>query len=443
MDFLGNVVDWFQDGSNWSGDDGVIHRVAEHVQISLVALLIAAAIALPIGIVLGHMRRGGLVAINVSNVGRALPTLAVLIILVQILGIGDPPGVLAFTGSLPTLIALVALAIPPMLTNAYVGITDVDADVRESAEGMGMSGRQQLSRVELPIALPLIMAGVRTSAVAVVATATLAAYVDAGGLGRYIVDGFAVQDNVKVFVGGLLVALLAVTVALAPAWMPPPLPLEPGPPATLPAIVLLASESVPPASIPPPPKARLPAIVDWVTARVPLDAIPPPLRLVPASLPATVARRRVRVPAFWIPPPLPSTKPPVTVRSESSAVTSGATSRTRSSPAASTTVVRAPAPMIRTLFVRSRSPVAAAFSPGPARPSRKSPAGRSIVSPPGPAFAARTASRSEQSESQAPGAGSSTRVTTNVAACAFAAQAKAAARTRATPIRALIGLRRT
>ena len=212
MEFFGDVVDWFQDGSNWSGEDGVTHRLDEHVQISLVSLLIAAAIALPIGIVLGHMRRGGLVAINVSNVGRALPTLAVLIFLVQIFGIGDPPGVLAFTGSLPTLIALVALAIPPMLTNAYVGMTDVDADVRESAEGMGMSGAQQLTRVELPIALPLIMAGVRTSAVAVVATATLAAYIGWGGLGRFIIDGLSTQDNVQVFAGAVLVALLSVVV---------------------------------------------------------------------------------------------------------------------------------------------------------------------------------------------------------------------------------------
>jgi osmoprotectant transport system permease protein len=212
VDFFGDVVDWFRDGSHWSGDDGVIHRLAEHVQISLVSLLIAAAIALPIGVVLGHTRRGGLIAINTSNVGRALPTLAVLILLVQIFGIGDPPGPLAFLGSLPTLIALVALAMPPMLTNAYVGMTDVDPDVRESAEGMGMSGAQQLLRVELPIALPLVMAGVRTAAVAVVATATLAAYIGWGGLGRYIIDGLASQDNVEVFAGAVLVALLSVVV---------------------------------------------------------------------------------------------------------------------------------------------------------------------------------------------------------------------------------------
>jgi osmoprotectant transport system permease protein len=215
MSFLGDVVNWFRDGSHWSGDDGVIHRLAEHVQISLVSILIAAAIALPIGIVLGHLRRGGLLAINVSNVGRALPTFALLILLVQILGIGDPPGLLAFTGSLPALIALIALAVPPMLTNAYIGMTQVDPDVRESAQGMGMSGGQQLTRVELPIALPLVMAGVRTAAVAVVATAALAAYIGYGGLGRFIIDGLSTQDNVQVFAGALLVALLSIAVEFA------------------------------------------------------------------------------------------------------------------------------------------------------------------------------------------------------------------------------------
>jgi|SRR5215210_4940653 len=214
MSFLGDVVDWFRDGSHWSGNDGVIHRLAEHVQISLVSIVIAALIALPIGIVLGHLRRGGLLAINVSNVGRALPSFALLILLVQVFGIGDPPGLLAFTGSLPTLIALVALAVPPMLTNAYVGMNDVDNDVREVARGMGMSGSQQLTRAELPIAMPLIMAGVRTAAVAVVATAALAAYIGWGGLGRYIIDGLSTQDYVQVFAGAVLVALLSIVFEL-------------------------------------------------------------------------------------------------------------------------------------------------------------------------------------------------------------------------------------
>ena len=133
----------------------------------------------------------------------------------QLVGISDPSGILTPVESVPAFIAMVALAIPPMLANAYVGMAGVDDEVREAARGMGMNGRQLLQRVELPIALPLVMAGIRTAAVAVVATATLAAYVDAGGLGRYIIDGFAVHDDTKVFVGGLLVAVLAIGVEIA------------------------------------------------------------------------------------------------------------------------------------------------------------------------------------------------------------------------------------
>jgi osmoprotectant transport system permease protein len=180
----------------------------------VVSLLVAAAIALPIGVWLGHVRRGGPVAINISNVGRAIPSFALLILAVQIFGIGEPTGLLSLTGSLPTFIALVALAVPPMVTNAYVGLAEVDPEIREAARGMGMRGREVLWRVELPLSLPMVMAGVRTSAVAVVATATLAAYIGWGGLGRFIIDGLAVQDYVEVFAGALVVALLAITVEL-------------------------------------------------------------------------------------------------------------------------------------------------------------------------------------------------------------------------------------
>jgi osmoprotectant transport system permease protein len=132
-------------------------------------------------------------------------------------GVRSPPALFRTVGigSFPTFIALVALAVPPIVTNTYVGMSEVDADLREAARGMGMSGAQMLRRVELPVALPLVMAGIRTSAIAVVATATLAAYVGWGGLGRYIIDGIAVSDNVLVFVGALLVALLSIVVDLA------------------------------------------------------------------------------------------------------------------------------------------------------------------------------------------------------------------------------------
>lgn len=212
--FLSDVGSFLTDGSNWSGPEGIPTLLIQHLQLTIVSVLLAAAVALPIGVSLGHLRKGGGVAINVANVGRALPALALLILGVEWFGISEPSGILAPLRSVPAFIAMFALAVPPMLANSYVAVAQVDDEVREAARGMGMNGHQVLWRVELPMALPLIMAGVRTAAVAVIATATLAAYVDAGGLGRYIVDGFAVQDNVKVFVGGLLVALLAVAVEL-------------------------------------------------------------------------------------------------------------------------------------------------------------------------------------------------------------------------------------
>ena len=155
--------------------------------------------------------------INASNVGRALPALALLLIAVREFGIGNPPGWMSSIGigSIPTFLVLVALAIPPMVTNTYVGVRNIDDETRDAALGMGMSGGQLLRRVELPLASPLIMAGIRTSAVAVVATATLAALVSWGGLGRYIIDGFRVHDDQRLFAGALLVALLALVVEVS------------------------------------------------------------------------------------------------------------------------------------------------------------------------------------------------------------------------------------
>jgi osmoprotectant transport system permease protein len=213
--FFGDVWSFLSSGAHWQGDEGIPHLLGEHLQLTLVSAIVASAIALPIGILLGHVRKGGTFAINLANIGRALPAFALLILSVQWVGIGDPEGILAPVHSVPAFIAMVALAVPPMLANSYVGVSSVDDDVREAARGMGMSGRQVLWRVELPIALPLVMAGVRTGVVAIVATATLAAYVDGGGLGSYITEGFAVRDNAKVFVGGLLVALLAIMLELA------------------------------------------------------------------------------------------------------------------------------------------------------------------------------------------------------------------------------------
>jgi osmoprotectant transport system permease protein len=202
MSFIGQVVQWFLDPAHWQGDGGIVHRTFEHIVMSGASVLTAALIALPVGIAIGHYGRGGILAINVSNIGRAVPSFALLVIAVQLFGIG----------ALPAFIALVALAIPPMVTNSYIGMREVDPDVREAARGMGMRERIILLRVELPIALPLIMAGIRTSAVNVVATATLAALVAWGGLGRFIVDGLGLQDYPQLFAGAVLVALLSLIV---------------------------------------------------------------------------------------------------------------------------------------------------------------------------------------------------------------------------------------
>ena len=199
MEFLGDAYAWFTTAAHWWGPEGMLHRLQEHVGMSAAALATAMVIALPLGLVLGHTGRGGPLAVNLSNLGRAVPSFAIIVLMASIVGIGAKPAY----------IALVALAIPPMVTNTYTAIRGVDRDVREAAEGMGLTGRQVLVRVEIPMGLPLMMAGIRTSAVQVVATATLAALVGGGGLGRFIVDGFALRQQDMLVAGAILVALLA------------------------------------------------------------------------------------------------------------------------------------------------------------------------------------------------------------------------------------------
>jgi osmoprotectant transport system permease protein len=199
MTFLESVIGWLTDPAHWQGPDGIPIRLAQHVQLSAESVAIGALIALPIGIGFGHFGRFGNLAINMSNIGRAVPSFAILVIAFQVFGLGDTPIVLALT----------ALAIPPMVTNSYVALREVDPDIKEAARGMGYRELAQLVRVELPLAVPLIMAGIRTSAVQVVATATLAALIAGGGLGRFIVDGLAQQIYEKEFAGAVLVGALA------------------------------------------------------------------------------------------------------------------------------------------------------------------------------------------------------------------------------------------
>lgn len=196
-----NVWQWFTDPANWSGPDGIPTRTWQHIVISFMAMAIAIAVALPIGLFLGHKRIGTVLATNVGNIGRAVPTLALLIILASITAIG--------VGDLAAILALAIFAIPPILTNTFAGLASVDDEVRGAAEGMGMGGMGMLWRVELPLAIPLIAAGIRTATVQVVATASLAAVVGSGGLGRYVVDGFALQDGTLIVAGAILTAAIS------------------------------------------------------------------------------------------------------------------------------------------------------------------------------------------------------------------------------------------
>jgi osmoprotectant transport system permease protein len=205
IEFLGEVAAWFTDPENWSGVNGIPNRMWEHIQISVFAVVVAAVIALPIAVWLGHYRRGGQLAVATVNIGRAIPSFAIVALALPItirLGLG--------LGFWPTFLALFVLAIPPMFANAYTGVRNVDPALVEAGRGMGMTDRELITKVEVPMASPIILAAVRVVAVQVVATATLGALVAWGGLGRYIIDGFATQNNVMVFAGGLLVALLAI-----------------------------------------------------------------------------------------------------------------------------------------------------------------------------------------------------------------------------------------
>ena len=205
--FVSELVDWFADPSHWEGSFGIPTRLIEHVITSAVSVGIAAVIALPVGMYIGHTRRLEFLVVSVANIGRAIPSFGLLFLSVLVLGIGlDSPPALRPA----VLIALTLLAIPPILTNTYVGVQNVDADTLEAARGMGMTEGQVLGRLELPLAAPLIMAGLRTASVQVVATATLAAVVGGGGLGRFILDGFATGNDPQIVAGALLVGLLAV-----------------------------------------------------------------------------------------------------------------------------------------------------------------------------------------------------------------------------------------
>ncbi len=203
--------EWLLDGAHWQGPDGVPARLGEHLQYSAIAVAIAALIALPLGLYVGHTGRGKFLAVNLTGALRAMPSLGLLFIAVMWLG-DDLSGDAAYL--VPTELVLIVLAIPPILAGAYAGVQQVEPAARDAAQGMGMTGREVLVKVELPCALPLIISGLRSSVLQVIATATLAATVGLGGLGRFLIDGLAVQDYGQTAGGALAVAVLALAVDL-------------------------------------------------------------------------------------------------------------------------------------------------------------------------------------------------------------------------------------
>jgi osmoprotectant transport system permease protein len=202
MKLLHQALIWLNDPLNWTNPDGILVRTREHLTISAAAVGLACLVALPVGLWLGHTGRGGGVIVAVANLTRAVPTVALLTTFpLTVIGFGQPPIILA----------LAIFAVPPLLANAYLGVREVDPDVRDAARGMGLSGRQVLTRVELPLSVPYLAGGFRTAAVQVVATATLAAFVNGGGLGMIISRGFGLglaSGGDQVIAGGLLVIIL-------------------------------------------------------------------------------------------------------------------------------------------------------------------------------------------------------------------------------------------
>jgi osmoprotectant transport system permease protein len=206
---VSDVLAWLTRGENWTGSEGIWLRTWEHLLYSGVALVIAAVIAIPVGLWVGHTGRGRFLAVNISGALRAVPSLGLLFVALMLLGprIDGEAGVLV-----PAELVLVVLAVPPILAGAYAGVEQVDGAARDAARGMGMRGSEVLRLVEIPCALPLIASGLRSAALQVVATATLAATVGLGGLGRYLIDGLAVRDYAQMAGGAVIVAALSLLV---------------------------------------------------------------------------------------------------------------------------------------------------------------------------------------------------------------------------------------
>ena len=212
---MGGILGWFADPANWTGAQGIPTRLLEHLEIALAAVAVATFIGLPVGLYIGHTGRFATFAINLANIGRAVPSYALMaailplsLMLAPTLGYSPKVGL----SVIPILLAMILLAIPPILVNAYAGLRGMDRDLLESGRGMGMTEWQILVRLELPLAMPVIIGGLRTATLQVIATATIGAILSYGGLGRFIIDGLARREPEQLFAGAILVTLLALAV---------------------------------------------------------------------------------------------------------------------------------------------------------------------------------------------------------------------------------------
>jgi len=216
MEFLRDVAAWYVDPHQWTGRNALPDLLGGTLLLAAASLVLALAIAMPIGLYIGHTGRGAQAAVAIANIGRAVPSLGWM-------GIAYPITTALFAragnGLMPAIIALAALGIPPIVTNTYAGLREVDPDLREAGRGVGMTETQLLRRVQVPVALPVIMAGIRSSAVAIVATTPLMSLVGADTLGDYIISGLNLSDEVEVFAAALLVVAAALATEFLFAWL--------------------------------------------------------------------------------------------------------------------------------------------------------------------------------------------------------------------------------
>jgi osmoprotectant transport system permease protein len=216
------MIAFLADIANWQGQSGIPNRLVEHLTICVLSVAFAAAIALPLGFYIGHTGKLQLLGINLANIGRAVPSYAVMVMLLPVMLALAP--VLGYDPQfgprfLPIFLAMLFLAVPPILVATYAGIQDVDRDLIESSRGMGLTEKQILGRVELPLSSPVIVGGFRVAILQVIATATIGAFLAGGGLGRYIVDGIALRDDGQLYAGVLVVAGLAIGTDVLLSWL--------------------------------------------------------------------------------------------------------------------------------------------------------------------------------------------------------------------------------